>query len=270
MTRVLFQPLLLALVALLLGTQLQGCATSAAKETADSASIVTAAEETDARKRARLRLELAVGYFDQGQTTVALEELRQTIALDPTLAEAYNLRGLIAMRLGDTRLAEESFQRALQLRPREPDTSHNMAWLLCSQGRYVEANGYFEQALASPIYTHKPKTHMAQGLCEMKAGKLAEAEQHLLKSYEFDAGHPVTGYNLAELMYRRGDYTRAQFYIRRLNNGEFANAESLWLGIRVERRLGARDAMQQLGATLRKNFPNSTQLAAYERGEFND
>ena len=119
------------------------------------------------------------GDFSRNLPTITHDELR-------SLAEAYNLRGLIAMRLGDMRLAEESFQRALQLRPREPDTSHNMGWLMCSQGRYVEANGYFEQALASPIYTHKPKTHMAQGLCEMKAGKLAEGAHHLLDKLDND------------------------------------------------------------------------------------
>ena len=49
----------------------------------------------------RLRIELAVGYFEQGQTTVALDEIKQALATDPTFADAYNLRGLIYMRLDD-------------------------------------------------------------------------------------------------------------------------------------------------------------------------
>jgi type IV pilus assembly protein PilF len=35
----------------------------------------------------------------------------------------------------------------------------------------------------------------------------------------------------------RGELTRAQFYIRRLNNSNLANAETLWLGIKIEQRL---------------------------------
>jgi type IV pilus assembly protein PilF len=31
--------------------------------------------------------------------------------------------------------------------------------------------------------------------------------------------------------------TRAQFYIRRINNSELANAQTLWLGVKVENRL---------------------------------
>ena len=104
----------------------------------------------------------------------------------------------------------------------------------------------------------------------MRAGKFSEAESTLARSYELDAGNPVTGYNLADLLFRRKDFRRAQFYIRRLNNSEFANAESLWLGIQVERKMDDKVAMMQLVAQLRNRFPQSKELGAYERGEFND
>ena len=45
---------------------------------------MTESDEPEARKRARIRMELAVGYFEQGQTNVALDELKQVIAADPS------------------------------------------------------------------------------------------------------------------------------------------------------------------------------------------
>ena len=63
---------------------------------------------------------------------------------------------------------------------------------------------------------------------------------------------------------------RAQFYVRRLNNSELANAESLWLGIKVERRMENRDAMGQLGTQLKKRYPQSREYSAFERGAFNE
>ena len=77
-------------------------------------------------------------------------------------------------------------------------------------------------------------------------------------------------YNLSALLYKRGDYPRAQFYIRRLNNGEMANAESLWLGIKVERKLNNRPAMEQLASQMRRRFSQSREFLAYERGAFDD
>lgn len=111
---------------------------------------------------------------------------------------------------------------------------------------------------------------MAQGLCQARAGQNQQAEQTLLRAYELDAGNPVVGYNLAELLMRRGELTRAQFYIRRINNSDLANAESLWLGVKIERSLGDSVAMRQLAEQLRKRFPESRELAAYERGAFNE
>jgi type IV pilus assembly protein PilF len=111
---------------------------------------VTDSDEPEARKRARPRLELAIAYFEQGQTTFALDELKQSIATDPTYAEGYNLRGLIYMRLNDYGLAEESFRRALTLNPRDSNVMHNLGWLMCQQARYTST--FFPSTFESSIW----------------------------------------------------------------------------------------------------------------------
>ena len=232
--------------------------------------ILTDSDEPDARKRARIRMELAVGYFEQGQTSVALDELKQVIASDPTFPEAYNLRGLIYMRLNELKQAEDSFRRAVSLNPRDANAQHNFGWLLCQQGRYDESVRLFQQALANALYTGRAKTFMAEGLCQARAGRTGEAERSLARSYELDATNPVTSYNLANLLFQRGDASRSQFYIRRLNNTDLANAETLWLGIKVERRLDDRVAMRQLAEQLKKRFPQSRETTAYDRGAFDE
>ena len=249
---------------------LAGCASTPSGEAGGSRDIFTESDEPESRRRARIRMELAVGYFEQGQTKVALDELKQVIAADPTFPDAYNLRGLIYMRLNDTREAEESFRRAVALNPRDSNVQHNYGWLLCQQGRYDDAQRAFDAAMANNQYVDGAKTLMTQGLCQVKAGKAAEAERSLARSYEMDAGNPITGYNLANLLYKRGDLVRAQFYIRRLNNSQLANAETLWLGIKIERSLKDQVAMNQLAQQLRRRFGQSREAAAYERRAFDE
>lgn len=253
-------------------TGLYGCAGQPNQPgSGDSRSeMITESDEPEARKRARIRLELAVGYFEQGQTTIALDELKQSIATDPTYSEGYNLRGLIYMRLDDFRFAEESFKKALSIQPRDSNVMHNLGWLMCQRGRYPESAELFNRALSNAQYGERAKTFRAQGLCQFRAGLRAEAEVSLMKSYEMDAGNPITAYNLADLLFQRGDFVRSQFYVRRLNNSELANAESLWLGVKVERQLANRDAMLQLAGQLEKRFPQSVQAVAYQRGAFNE
>ena len=258
---------------LLIGTVtwMSGCASNAPGVGQDDRTeILTDSDEPEARKRARIRLQLAVGYFEQGQTTIALDELKQSIAADPTYGEAYNLRGLIYMRLNDFAFSEENFRRALAINPKDANLMHNLGWLLCQQAKYPQAQTLFAQALANPQYGERAKTFRAQGLCQLRAGQLNDAELSLLKSYEFDAGNPITAYNLATLLFQRDDFVRAQFYVRRLNNSELANAESLWLGIKVERRVENRQAMLQLAAQLEKRFPQSREALAYQRGAFDE
>jgi type IV pilus assembly protein PilF len=246
-----------------------GCTSTMSGSTMNS-DRVTESDEPEARRRARLRLELAVAYFDKGQTTDALDHLKQSIAADPGLFEAYNLRGLIYMRLNDIPLAEESFRRALAINPRAASIQHNYAWMLCQQSRFPESTQLFNTALANPEYGERAKTLMAMGLCQMKGGQFTEAEISFVRSYELDAGNPITAYNLSQLLYQRGEYVRAQFYLRRLNNSELANAESLWLGVKVERRMENRDAMSQLSTQLKKRYPQSRESLALERGAFNE
>ena len=252
---------------------LAGCAGNASNASGASSGasdVLTESDEPEHRRRARLRLELASGYFEQGQTNVALDEVKRSLVADPGFADAYNLRGLVYMRLNELPLAEDSFRRALVLSPRDASTAHNYGWLLCQQSRYPESFQMLEQAAANPTYLGQGKSLMALGVCQARAGRKSEAEQSLTRAYQVDAGNPVVGYSLATLLFDRGEFTRSQFYIRRLNNSELANAETLWLGIKIERRLQNREVVMQLADQLKKRFGQSREAGAYDRGAFNE
>lgn len=252
---------------------LSGCAGGAGVPVAQAprgAEPITESDEPEARKRARIRLELASGYFENGQTTVALDEIKQSLLADPGYGAAHVLRGLVYMRLDDQALAEDSFRRALQINARDADALHNYGWLVCNQRRYGEAIPMFDAALANPTYGGRAKTLMLKATCQLRMGQAAEAESTFARAYELDPANPYVGYNLANLEFRRGDLTRAQFVIRRINNSDQANAETLWLGIKIERRLNNREAVEQLAQQLSRRFPKSREWGSYQRGAFDE
>jgi type IV pilus assembly protein PilF len=104
----------------------------------------------------------------------------------------------------------------------------------------------------------------------MKNGQPAEAEASFQRSLEINPSNPLASYNLGLLLFQRGEFARSQQFVRRLNNSESASAESLWLGVKVERRLDNREAMAQLGTQLRKRFPQSREASALERGAYDE
>lgn len=228
--------------------------------------IVTETDASNVDKRARIRYELATGYFEQEKYTVALDEVKQVLQLEPNAVDAWVLRGLIYLRLEQTALAEESFRRAQAIAPKNGAVARNYAWVLCTQKRYAESDAQFKRAVE--VGYELSRTYMSWGVCQREAGQKAAAEDTLRKSLELEPLNPISGYNLAAILFDAGQYEQARFYARRVNNGEFSNAASLWLGIRIERALNNGVAMGQLASQLRTRYPESPEAGALDKGAF--
>jgi type IV pilus assembly protein PilF len=244
---------------------------SSTPSSSSSEEVVTASDETEVHKRARIRLELATAYFGQGQLNTALDETKHALSIDGKMSEAHELRALIYSALNEPGLAEDSFKRAIQLDERNGSAFHNYAWWLCDKQRYPEADALFERAANLPQSIATSKTLMARGVCQVRAGLLPEAEKSLIRSYELDVTNPATAYNLASVLYRRGEYERARFYIRRVNNvPEQITAESIWLGVRIENRMTNTGGRDELAGILRSRFPGTREATALELGHFDE
>lgn len=252
---------------------LAGCTSTVTRTEAKADEKVEPApkDEKSIKKLADTRLELASLYFSRGQSDTALTEIKKVIDAVPDYGPAYNLRGLIYASLGNTAQAESSFQRALQINPRDADTMQNYGWFLCQNQRFAEADQQFSAALVQPNYRGAAMTLRAMGNCQARDGRLADAEASLARSYQLDPGNAATAINLADVQYRRGEYERARFYVDRVNKVPAqTNAQSLWLSARIERKLGNEAAVRIVGNQLRERFPNSPEALAFEQSRFNE
>lgn len=253
---------------------LAGCSTTTTTTSgpvSDVRPIQAVPEEADAKRRAQVRLELASAYFGRNQMDVALQEVNRALQADPNLVSGYNLRGLIHANLGKDQAAEDDFRRALAINPRDVDALQNFGWYLCQHKRYAEGNVQFTQALAVAQRRDPSRILLAQGVCHAFAGQLDEAERALQRSYQADPTNPSTSVNLAEVLLRRGEAERARFHIRRVNaNQAYISAQTLWLAVRIENKLGNRTGVQDLGNQLLTRYRESREAIAFERGQFDE
>lgn len=247
---------------------LTGCATTSGA--GSSGELPTLSDQTDNQKRARIRLQLAVGYYEQRQMAVALDEIKQALAADPNFADAYSMRGLIYMDMGETRLAEENFLQAIRLAPNTPDFNNNYGWFLCQNGREKQSIQYFEAALKNRAYQSPAKALNNAGSCSLKINDKVAAERFFSQAFQVEPGNPSTNFNLARLYFERRDDERARFYVSRVMKADVMTADVLWLAIRIERRLGDRAAEASLANQLRRRHAGSAEYAAYQRGAFNE
>lgn len=225
---------------------------------------------TEERRRARIRMELAANHYRARNYATALEELRTALEIDPDYPAAYGMLGLIYMDLGDNVRAETSFQKALRLSPGNPDLNNNYGWFLCQNGREREAIPLFERAASDRLYPVPAKPLHNAGVCLRKIGDEAGAEQYLQRAFRIDPANPVAMYNLGEIYLGREDLDRARFYAQRLIKNHDPAAQTLWLALRVENALGNRDAVLSLGTQLRRRFPSSREAELLRQGKFDE
>jgi type IV pilus assembly protein PilF len=218
------------------------------------------------RERARVHTELASGYYELRNMNVALEEVKEALRADPSYGPAYNVAGLIYADLKEDKSAQDSFLRALRIDPADSDANNNYGRFLCDRKREDEALRYFQAALRNPLYRNPERSYVNAGLCSRRRGDLAAAEDYFQKALQVRPGEPQALYQLAEITYSRGGYKQAKSYLDRIGQLTSANAEILWLALRVERKLGDRDAAASYGTQLTKNFPDSKEARALLAG----
>jgi type IV pilus assembly protein PilF len=226
--------------------------------------------EADFKRRAMIRLQLASTYFSQRQFQFAIDESREALKLDPTLAAAHGLLGLIYMELNERPQAEAGFAQALRMQPDNPELLNNYGWFLCITGRERESIAWFERTLTNRLYPTPALPAQNAGICLMKVSDFSGAEGWLRRAFELDASLPSIKFQLARLYLAIGRLDRANFYFSLLERDVEASPQSLWLGLRIARAQGDVMAERKYAEQLRGSFPTSGEAALLRRGRFNE
>lgn len=224
--------------------------------------------DNESRQRARAFTDLAGAYYARAQYKVALDELRKAITADNRFGPAYNIYGLIYMELAEDKLADENFRRAIELDRNDSEARNNYGWFLCTRGRYDEGLDQFSAALRNPLYGRPEQAMANAGLCAEKKGDLVLAEANLTKSLKLQPDNPNTVLKMAGLYFRQGRLMEAQRLLTRHAELAQPTVESLWLNVRLERKLGDRAQEAAYGLQLRKNFPDSNEARLLLTGQY--
>jgi type IV pilus assembly protein PilF len=254
------------LLGLMFGVILAACAAKPSEPDHDTGTLI--GEVGDPRNRAKLHTELASMYYSNGNLGVALEELRAAAKADANYAPAYGMYGLVYMQMKDQTRAEESFERALRLAPSDADINHNYGWFLCQTGREPASVKYFLQAIRNPLYAMPWRSYSAAGVCTMKMNQLKDAEAFFERALKFEPDEPASLVGLGQIRYRQGNIGEARKLVTRYNKLVTPTSESLWLAVRVERRMGERLQEQAFANQLRRRYPDSREFQALQRGQY--
>ncbi|MDO9226675.1 MAG: type IV pilus biogenesis/stability protein PilW [Pseudomonadota bacterium] len=220
--------------------------------------------------RAQVHTDLAANYYLREQYAVSLQELTAALKVDSGYAPAYNMLGLVHGALREDARAEENFRRALERSPQYSEAHNNFGLFLCQRKRMKEARERFESALNNPLYASPEKALSNAGACSLEQGDLDAAEMYYKRATLRAPNHASAQLGLAEVNYRQGRWLAARVMLRQLTEQSEVGAQALWLGVRIERRLGDREAEANYGAQLRRRFPVSMQTQWLITGQYDE
>ena len=248
---------------------LAGCAGTPSGQQGTSEQAVSQQTSTsDVRQRAKIHTELGSLYLQDQRFGIAQEEGRIALGADPSYAPAYNLMALVHMYLQENDAAAENFLKALGLAPGDPEINNNYGWFLCQTGREKQAVSHFMVAIKNPLYTTPAKPLTNLGLCYLKMNDDTLAEDFLRKALRTDNGNIQALYWLSDIYYRKGRYHEARLAIGDLHKAVEPNSQSAWLALRIERKVGDREAEARYSAQLRRKFQGSPEYQKLMQGQY--
>ena len=200
---------------------------------------------------------LGAQYFKNGSYELARDRLQRAIEYDSSMASAHSMLALTQVQLGNSRLAAESFNRAVRLAPKDYNIRNAYAVFLCGQGNYDEAQKQFDRAIDARENDNPEIMMTNAGVCMAKKPDLALAERYFRQALERRPAYGEALLQLAALKHRIGDSLAARAFLQRYLAVNAATAVVLDLAIQIETNLGDDRAATNYLNQLLRDFPDS-------------
>jgi len=240
------------LVSLTLSLVLTGCTSSPSREGVDT------------EKAAEANADLGLRYMMQGNYELAMTKLKRALSYDSDHVAANHYLAELYRRLERYDDADKHYRHALDYAKDDASSLHNnYGVFLCGQDRFDEGIEQLQQVLKNPVYPRRDQVFENIGLCLDRKGEPEQAEDYLRKGLQLNPYSPKSLLAMARLTFAKQKYLSTRGYLQRYSEVARHTAESLWLGIQVERVLGDKNALASYGLSLKGNFPDAPETKLY-------
>ncbi|HEY9511740.1 MAG TPA: type IV pilus biogenesis/stability protein PilW [Rhodanobacter sp.] len=252
------------LLILILALSMAGCVTTHTNSSSLGKSMPQTSKADRAVDAARIHTELGQRYMANGDLQTALEKLNLALKFDPNYAPAHTVIAVLYERINQPANAELHYRKAVALEPAKGAPNNNLGQFLCATGKYAEAAGYFQKAVADPFYKTPDVALTNAGVCHLEAKDAVAAEADFRAALTRNPRNAEALFQLANSLYLSNNAFGARAFLQRLEALGALNARALKLGHDIESRLGNQDGASTYAKQLHAQFPDSEQSHALE------
>jgi type IV pilus assembly protein PilF len=219
----------------------------------------SAPDKQSKAKAAEINAQLGMTYLRQGDLAAARDKIEKALEQDPRTAETQMAAGFLYDRLGEDRKAQSHFDQAVRLSDGNPEVLNNAAAFYCRKGDKKRGEKLFLEAAGNALYRTPAAAYTNAGRCARSDGRPADAETYFRKALAFQPEQPDALLQMADLNHDGGKDFQARAFLQRYMAVGPVSAQALWLGYRIERKLGDSSQSQEYARRLRTEFATSAE-----------
>jgi type IV pilus assembly protein PilF len=216
-----------------------------------------------------INLEIGIDHLRKGNLSQAKEKIDRALDQNPRNAKAHAAAGLLYDRLGETKQADNHFDRAMSLEPKDPDIGNNYAAFLCKNGRYERGEKVALQTASNPLYKTPEIALVNAGNCARAAGELGRAEEDYRRALNVKPRFNAALYELTEINLTQKNYLSARGFYQRYMEVTRTSPATLWFCVRIERGLNNASVADNCAQRLKNEFPSAPETKALLDSERN-
>jgi len=173
------------------------------------AAVLEEARKTVGETARLLAVKVNLVDLPRGDLDAAGEDARRALEMDPFLALAWRLQGLVQERRGETDRAEQSYRQGLRRQPDDGELHERLGMLLARTGGGAEAPAHLREAIRLEP-NPGPDLHVALGAWLAEHGNVKDAEAEYRQVLEEHPEHAGARNDLAIVLYQTGRSTEAR------------------------------------------------------------
>jgi len=223
---------------------------------------VTKTIPVKSKEASEANAQLGIKYLRRGELDQAKIKLEKALEQDETNARAHSFYGQLQYRVEQNDAARLHHKKAIALEPDEAEHRNSYGVFLCKVEEYDAALAEFEAAANNPYYKTPEFALDNAGICMLESNQYDQASGYLRKALRVNTKFPNAYLHMAELLRKQGRLSVADAYYQRFLAYGRDSAESLLLGLQINRDLGKQPIAEQYASRLLNEFPESVRYFA--------
>jgi type IV pilus assembly protein PilF len=215
---------------------------------------------------AATNMQLAIEYLKLGKLAASRDFMERALSEDPGNADVQMTAGLVYERVNDMPKAERAYSAGFRLAKGDPNFQNTYAGYLCRTGKAAAGEKLFAEVARNPVYQTPEVALVNAGVCARGTGDVIDAERYFNRALAIRPNMPEAMLQLGNIAFDRGDTAQARDVVQRYLAVNAPTAEVLWLGFRVQRKLGDATAAAGFARRVQTEFPNSDQAQMMRSG----